>query len=305
MADTTLDSTLKRQAFLFDAMEALKRNLLAIAIFAHRFNNVKLEGTDKLVVPYFPLHATASKDFVAANGYVFDDNGTINGREVTINKRKYQALAVTSAGASRQPHLDLKRVAMQKGAKLGEDVVADILTLVTAANYGAAVLDSAPAAFTKEDVIDIRTACNQDHWGTAERSLVLSSSYTGNVMKDAVILDQGSYGSGNPLLEGKVPRLSGFGLIENEIMPTNGEDLVGFAALESAAIVGFSPITPEPRVLNALNSYEAMEDDETGLVMEYREWGDPDLDMGKETIEVNYGYAFGEAAALKRIVDTA
>lgn len=305
MADTTLDSTLKRQAFLFDAMEALKKSVLPIAVFSTRFNDVKLEGTNKLVVPYYPLHTTASKDWVAADGYEFDDNGAINGREVTINKRKYQALSVTSDAASRQPYLDTTKVAMQKGRKLGQDVVADILSLVTAANYGAAVLDSTAAGFTKEDIIDIRSACNTADWPHGERAMVLDSGYTGNVLKDAVILDQSSYGTGNPLLEGMVPRLSGFGIIENEILPANGESLVGFACLESAALVGFSPVTPEARVLNALTTYDSITDDETGLTLEYREWGDPDLDMGKETIEVNYGYAKGEAAALKRIVDTA
>ena len=45
-----------------------------------------------------------------------------------------------------------------------------------------------------------------------------------------------------------------------------------------------------------------MTDPETGISIEYRKWFDADLDTMKSVMEVNYGYAVGEAAALKRIV---
>ena len=301
---TTLDSNLKRDAFFFNAMEAFKKRLVALTVFSIAFREVMLEGTNKMVVPYFPLHGTASKDFVQANGYVFDDDGAINGKEVTINKRKYQALSVNSNDWNRQPHLDPAKMGELKGRKLAEDVVLDVMSAITAANFGAAVVDEPAASFTKEDVIDIRTACNQAQWPGSDRGLVLDASYTGNILKDAVILDQSSYGSTGPIREGQVQRLSGFDLIETEIVPANGEDLVGFAAAPSAMLVGFSPVTPEPRVMNALENYDKFTDDETGITLEYREWGDPDIDTGKETLEANYGYDVGEEDALKRVVDT-
>jgi hypothetical protein len=45
-----------------------------------------------------------------------------------------------------------------------------------------------------------------------------------------------------------------------------------------------------------------VQDPDTGIYIEYRAWGDPDSDSFKEVIECNYGFAMGEAAALKRMV---
>jgi len=303
---TTLDSNLQRDAFLFNAMKAFKEKLIAISVFSMAIRDQVLQGTDKIVVPFHPLHGTASKDFVPASGYVFDDDGVINGREVTINKRKYQPLSVTSINANRQPMLDLEGLAAQKGARLATDVVKDILSFLLVANFGAAVLDTDAVAFTKEDVIDLSVIADQAEWpeGLDVRSMVMKSAFMGNVLKDAVILDQSSYGSLEPIRNGMVRELSGFSTIKTEVIPANGEDLVGFIAAPSAMLVGFAPVIPETRVMNKLDRYEQMVDDETGLVLEFREWGDADLDTGKETLEVNYGFDLGDAAALKLIKDT-
>lgn len=306
MAGTTLDSKLQRDAFLFNAIEAFKETLIAISVFAIAIRNATLEGTNKVIVPYTPLHGTASKNFVAADGYVFDDNGEIQAKELTINKRKYQALAVTSADFRRQPALDTDSLGRQKGARLAKDVILDILSGVTVANFGADVLDTDATAFTKEDVIDLETIADNAEWpeGFDERHLVMKPAYLNNVLKDAVILDQSSYGSLEPIRRGKVREIGGFSAIKTPIIPANAENLVGFICHPSAMLVGMAPIVPEPRVMSKLSRYEQMTDDETGLTLEYREWGDPDLDTGKETLECNYGFAVGEAAALKRIEDT-
>jgi hypothetical protein len=73
-------------------------------------------------------------------------------------------------------------------------------------------------------------------------------------------------------------------------------------ALPEAILVAFSPIKPSPGVLNHLTAYEVAVDPETGLTIEYRSWADPDTDTEKQVLEVNYGFALGHAAALKRIV---
>lgn len=306
MADTVLDTALKRDTFLFSAMEAFRINLIALTVFSIKIAQATLEGTNKIVVPYHPLHGTASKDFVQADGYVFDDNGAIDARELTINKRKYQALSTTSTQANRQPNDDPAALGRQKGAKLARDVMADIMSMITTANFGAEVLDTDPSAFTKEDVIDLKTVADQAEWpeGLDMRSLVVGSAYGNNILKDAVILDQSSYGSLEPIRNGRVRELAGFSAMTTESIPANAENLIGFICHPSAALVGFAPIVPERRVMNKLDTYDQFTDDETGLVLEYREWGDPDFDTGKETLEVNYGYGLGEAAALKRIEDT-
>lgn len=286
------------------ALIAFRVNLIAIRLFsiAMRKSGDPLQKGDTMKVPYYPLEGSASKDF---NGtYDFTGAGAnASGLDVVVNKRKYQPLITTSVERERY-HYDPKKLGEMKGAKLAQDVVVDILSLVTAANYGAAGLDVDAATFDSDDVVDLRTVCGQANWPQMQRGLVLDSAYEGGLLKDGAIKGADAYGSSDPIQEGLLRRLLGFDLAVAEIVPANGENLKGFACYPSAALVGFAPVTPDPAVREKLTAYEVAQDPETGLLLEYRLWGDPDSDSRKEVIEANYGFLKGESTALKRIIDT-
>lgn len=286
------------------ALMAFKVKIIPLRIFASAFqkqNNVKpmMKG-DTMKVPYYPLEAVASKDF---NGtYDFTGAGpNVETRDVTVNKRKYQPLITTSAELARF-NFDPVKLGQVKGNRLAKDVTADVLSLVTLANFGAASFTGLASTFDADDVADIQLACDLAEWPAEMRSLVLSSAYNTALVKDNAIQAEYSSGSTDPLYEGRMPRLNGFDVHPTTGVPANGQNLVGFAAYPSAILVGFSPIQPAESVMKNLTAYEVVEDPETGIFIEYRAWGDPSTDSHKELIEVNYGYALGEAAALKRLV---
>lgn len=286
------------------ALLAFRRQILPIRIFANawRKGQAPLRKGQTMTVPYYPLETAASTDFVPANGYVFTGAGpNVESREVTVNKRKYQPLVTTSAELGRY-NFDPVQLGKMKGAKLGLDVVNDILSLITAANYGAAAFTGAASTFDADDVADMQLACALANWPKEMRSLVISETYNNALVKDNAI--QAFYASGttDPLYEGRMPRLNGFDVVDSNEVPANGENLIGFAAYPSAILVGFSPIEPAPEVLNQLTAYEVVEDPETGIFLEYRAWGNAQMDAAYEVIECNYGYAKGEAAAIKRMV---
>ena len=296
----TVPTTLQRQVIMSSALVALRTELLPLGVFSTVFDGVTLEGSDKISVPYYPLESSASTDFVQGDGYVFGDTYTQAAREVTINKRKYQPLSIPSSSLSRQPGLGLEEVGRQKGLKLAADAYADILSVVTAANYGAAVFTGAAAAFDFAQVNEtVGGACDVAGWPTSGRGLVLKSGYYRNLVTD--LIDASLYASDDPVKRGMLQGVAGFNETYNsQTIPANAENLVGFAAAKSALIVAFSPIQPadEGRIV----AYDVMTDPETGISIEYRKWFDADLDTMKSVVEVNYGYAVGEAAALKRIV---
>lgn len=293
----TISADLKRAVIINEAMKAFKKRLLPLGLFSTAFNSVPLEGTNEVVVPYFPLESSASKNF---NGtYEFGD-GNIGSKKITINKRKYQSLKFTSEELARQPYFDLVAIGQAKGAKLAEDVLIDILSVITAANFGDAVATSTAANFDVDDVIDIRTACAQANWPEMNRGMILDSSYIGNLQKS--IVSQGGAATFGFTPLGELPTLQGFRLAEFNLTPNNSENLVGFVVNPSAILVGFSPIAPAPSVMKTLSEYSYISDPDTGLTLEYRAWGDPDSDTSKEVIECNYGFAVGETAALKRII---
>lgn len=299
----TIPSNLKLDVILDAALREFSNAILPLRAFSTVFNDVMLRGTNKVVVPYYKLETAASRDY---NGsYVFD-SGEQDSREVEVNKRKYQSLALTSAEIARQPYLNAEEIGIAKGRKLAEDVLADILSIVTATNFGAAVFTGAASTFDTDDVADIRTALNTAKWPKVGRSLILDSAYDGALVKDDPLLHAEKSGSPEQLRTGTVRPFMGFeGYFDTNLIPANGEHLVGMAVYKSAILTAFSPIEPAADVRANMIDYRSVVDPASGIALEYRQWGDPNSDTSKRVIEVNYGYALGEAAAIKRIVSEA
>src|SRR5690606_20573124 len=130
--------------------------------------------------------------------------------------------------------------------------------------------------------------------------LLLESAFEGALNKD--LLDVDKSGTDSALRDGVTGRLSGFDILDHPGMPENGERLVGCAILPYAILTAFAPIPPASEVREKLSDYRKVTDVETGLTLEYRAWGDADSDSAKRTIEINYGYAKGDPAQLKRII---
>lgn len=296
----TIAAGLKLDLILDSAMTAFKQTLMPLAMIATAFYDMPLEGTNKALVPYYPIETAASKDFNGA--YVFDKGTDTQTKEVTVNKRKYQPLSYTSEELRRQPKFDPEKLGALKGAKLAEDVLVDIFSVVTVANYGAGIWAGAGGDFDVDDIIDIEATLTTAKWPRTGRGIIVGPTYIAGLKKD--MNANGGMATFNRDANGNAvnfPELSGFSIADTNIIPTNGENLIGMAVFNSAILAGFAPIEPTPEVSAQLTSYEAYSDPETGITIEFRAWGDADTDTSKRTIEVNYGFNVGEAAALKRL----
>ncbi len=158
------------------------------------------------MVPYYTLETAASKDF---NGTYLFDSGSHDSRDVTIDRRKYQSLSLTSAEIARQPYLNAEVIGRMKGKKLAEDVLKDILSIVTLANYGPHIWAGAADSFDVNDVSDIETALTNANWPASGRNLLLNPTYSGALRKDEPLLFAEHSGDGGALLRtGQVQRSS-------------------------------------------------------------------------------------------------
>lgn len=304
LGTNAIASALQRVAKLNAIMRGFKRRFTPIMAFAMRAEGTPLEGTDEIAVPYYPLDTVASKDFVTANGYVFDQDSDTQSKKVTINKRKYKPLKLTSAELRRQPALDPEMLLEIKGEKLAEDVCNDVFSVVTAANFGASVKVGLATAFDSDDIIDLRQVANDLHWPVSGRGLVVDTTFGTNLLKDVSIKNADRFGGAEAIRDGRVPNVLGFNYFEVPSLPTNAETLTGFIAYQSAVLVGFAPIAPTPEVMKLLSAYELMSVEVAPgvtIMLEYRAWGNADFDESREVVECNYGYLKGEAAALRRI----
>lgn len=292
-------NSLKLDVVLRKGMRALKKRLSPVLALSTVMRDQTLTETNTVRVPFYPLETLASKDFDGA--YEFDGgDANVNAKTVVVDKRKYQALSFTSKELARNSVVDLSLVMMLKVEKLAKDVLDDVFSVVTAANYGAAVFTGAASTFDRTDLTDIRVALSQADWPDFARALVLESAYDGALTKDLIQVSQ--QGTDNTLRTGSNGRVLNFDTFEHPNMPTNGENLVGFACLPYAICAAFAPIEPAPEVRDHLFDYRRIVDPETNLTLEYRAWGDPDSDTAKRTIEVNYGYALGDPAQGKRLL---
>lgn len=309
LRENTIDAELNLNAFLDAAITAFKRAIMPLTMFASTFRNVQLRGTDKAEVTYYPLDTAAAKDFDTTDGYVFDEDTNTAHREIVIDKRKYKSLGITGRDFARIPLLNAEKLGALKGEKLAFDIIKDILSLVTAANFGAAIFTGAASGFDSDDIIDIRTAINgltdggdPAPWPETGRGLMVNPTYDGALLKDNAFKAAYSIGTDQVIRTGLLPNIFGFEYAQSAAIPANGENLVGFAAYMSAILVAFSPIEPPPSVAKLLVDYRIVTDPDTGISFEYRQWGDPDHDMDKRVIECNYGRNKGEAKAIKRFV---
>ena len=297
----TISSDLKRVLILNETVEALALSVLPLRAFSTVFTNVPLQGTDEVVVPYYPLDATSATSWDAANGYVFDKSTTTSSKKITVNKRKYQPLDYSSSEFRRQPFLDVVRLGRLKADRLGYDVLTDVLSIVTEAKFGAAAFTGTAAEFDSDDVAELRAAANALHWPRLGRSLIVDSTFDAALTKDPSVKLALNIGGTEVIRGGNIPQLSGFDYQWMTGFPTNGENLAGFIATSAAIAVVFAPVEPGDAVRSRLAAYETVTHEPTGITMNYRKWGDPDMDVNKEIIEVAYGYEALIPDALKRI----
>ena len=79
------------------------------------------------------------------------------------------------------------------------------------------------------------------------------------------------------------------------------ENIVGVAAVPSALLVGFAPVEPTAAVRQQLFDYRIVQDEYSGIVLEYKHIGYADTDEEVQVIEAHYGDAVGETSAMKLI----
>lgn len=297
----TAAASLKLDKVLHLALRAFERRLMPIQVFSRKFEAQEVPKDKQLQVPFVPLETATSTDWNPATGYG-DGNFNIQSIPVPVNKRKFQTLSWNSGDLLGLPVDVLAEAMIQKTDKLASDVIDDICSVITAANYGAPIMPAmAASAFTTDEVQDIATALNTAKWPRVGRSLILDDLYAGEVLKDPALKNAAASGSTAALREGSIGRLSGFDIYDAPV-PENEEFLVGFAALPSAVLIAAAPVEPEEEVRRQLSDYRRITSPTTGLTLVYRAWGSADFDKAKRVVEFSYGYAKGDTAQLKRIV---
>ena len=304
-AVNTIDAGLKRVLILQETVRDFATRVLALRLFSTVFDNVALEGTDTVDVPYYPLQGAASQDFVdgdgtGGTGYQFGQATNTNSKAITVNKRKYQPIDYSSNQFRRQPWFDAVRLGKINAEKLGVDCLLDILSVFTPANYPT-VPQADPtfnpnlalpgAAYDSNQIADLKTVATNLNWPDGGRSLICGTTVDNALGKDPAYKLALNIGTTDVIQQGKFPRISGFDYATMPGFPANGCNLQGLIAFASALAAAFAPVAPAQGVRQQLVSYDIATDLASGISLNHRHWGVAQADRDFEVIESAYGYA--------------
>jgi len=280
------------------ALMPFMSNLLPVTAFSTDFSPLPAEKLDTVRVPLVGAPSTSS-DF--AGDYAANADSTVTVVPVTLNRHKYKTVHVTARESAETSLNALETLVEAAAQQLAQDVLVDIFSCITLANFGApGIAALAATAFDYKKVLSLRDACGIAKMPPNPRSLILDSGYYTNMLADDVVAKSFNLNLNAPAVtEGMVKRIAGFNLHETTLIPSDhAEKLVGFAAHSSAVAVAM-------RYLQPVADYQqagAVTDPTTGMTFGYLRFTDTRANKIFVTLECLYGFAPAKTDALKRIV---
>ena len=280
------------------ALMPFMSNLLPVTAFSTDFSPLPADKLDTVRVPLVGAPSESS-DF---NGdYSANADSTVTVAPVTLNRHKYKTVHVTAKESAETSLSVLETLVEAAAQQLAQDVLVDIFSCITTANFGAPGIPAlAATAFDYKKVLNLREACGNAKMPPNPRSLVLDSGYYTNMLADDVVAKSFNLNLNAPAVtEGMVKRIAGFNLHETTLIPSDhAEKLVGFAAHSSAVAVAM-------RYLQPVADYQqagAVTDPTTGMTFGYLRFTDTRANKVFVTLECLYGFTPAKTDGLKRLV---
>ena len=279
------------------ALLPYRATLTPLRAFSTNFSPEPADKLDTVRVPVVGAPGLSS-DF--AGDYTANADSTVTVIPVQLNRHKFKTVHVTAREAAETALNVLDTLVASAVKQLAQDVLQDIFSEITAANYGApAITALAASAFDYKKVLAIREACSLAKMPINDRSLVLDGAYFTNLLADDVVAKSFYLPLTQPgVIEAQIRRIAGFDVHETVILPENDEKLVGFAAHPSGLAVAMRYLVPVAQYDEA----GAVTDPDTGLTFGYLRYTETSSNRIFVTVECLYGFKVAIASGLKRIV---
>ena len=295
MANTITD--LKDVRISQNALLPWMETLLPLSAFSTNFSPDAADKLDTVKVPVIGA-PSASSDY--AGDYTANADSEASSVAVTLDRHKYKTVHLTAKEAATTSIPLLEKLVTTAAQQLAIDVMSDIFTSITAANFGTPAIPAISAEdFGYKTIIKIREACAAAKMPQDSRALVLDNSYFSALLADDIVAksfitplaQQG-------VVEAKVNRIAGFNVFETGCVPDNGENLVGFAAHPSSLAIAMRYLTP----IANYDEAGAVTDPVTGLTFGDLRYTDTKSNKVYITLEALYGFKVVRPAGLQRIV---
>lgn len=252
------------------------------------------------------VHEVAAAEAVAFDktvGYVPSNRSQVD-IPVTLNQHVHHTyyVDVTEASSSR---VDLiARFAKTGAYAIGASLVSSLCALITDANFAGKTVKALGAGqdgFDRKTLVLLAKALDERNVAPFGRFALLNPSYYASLMMDNAMLTILLQGGANAVTGGKLPSLHGFDISQFTSLPSNDEDLVGFAGTRTA--LAMATRIPDDPGVNASNcSISVATEPQTGLSVQVREWYEATLGQFRRSYTLMYGVAKGQTDCLQRIV---
>jgi len=269
---------------------SIKGKLPALKSFSSVFSTLEGQAGKSVFVP---LVGTATATEFGASGYTSGDDQTLTNATVTLKHFKVSArfspLDVKSYGAQYLVNAFTPTAANA----IAEACLAEVSALITAANYSSSQASGASLSYaeviTAKGVLDAAKASDT-------RALIVNSTYANNLLTDSQIA--AAYALGAQVIQtGQIGQIGGMSVYQFTSLPTNSENLAGFACGSDAiAVASGLPMSEIPGFETAVAV-----DADTGLGIQ--------IIMGQEqsgyynvTATLLFGAAKGRATSLTRLL---
>jgi len=269
---------------------SIKGKLPALKSFSSVFSTLEGQAGKSVFVP---LIGTSTATEFSTGGYLTQDDATLTGATVTLKHFKvssrFSPLDVKSYGAQYLVNAFTPTAANA----IAEACMAEISALVVNANYSSNAVTGSSLSYaevvTAKGVLDAAKASDT-------RALIVNPTYANNLLTDAQIA--AAYALGAQVIQsGQIGQIGGMSVYQWSSLPTNSENLAGFACGSDAiAVASGLPMSEIPgfEVANAVDA-------DTGLGIQ--------ILMGQEqsgyynvTATLLFGAAKGRATSLTRLL---
>ena len=279
------------------ALKPFMATLLPMRAFSSNFSPEPADKLDTIRVPIVGAPSPAS-DF--GGSYTADVDSSIDVAPVQLNRHKFKTVHV-SARDTAETAMDLLDTLVGVAAQqLAQDVLLDIMSVITLANFGTPGIAALSAtAFDYKKVLGVRESCANARMPSTDRALVLDAAYFSNLLGDDIVAKSFMTPVALPgVVDGHIRRLAGFDVYETTILSNTDEKLVGFAGHPSCLAVAMRYLQPVAQYDEA----GAVTDPETGLTFGYLRYTETSSNRIFVTVECLYGFKVAIASGLKRIV---
>jgi hypothetical protein len=291
-------TTMQARIFADSAISKFNQFLAPINAFSTGFNAEAARKGDTIRVPVFPT-ATAG----AFGGDYSGTDQTITGVDISLNQHVFYSVAFTDRELAESPADYFGGMGAQLGKAVARKVLETVMADITAANFGNAAGDKlvvAEASFAATSVTSIRQKLAAKGIPANDAALVLSIGNYASLLNSNNVLAY-AIGNNDAVTKGEINGIYGFGkAIESNIIPSNSENLTGFACAKQAIGVGMRYLAPQSTA--ALIDAGMVSDEASGVTLGIRVI--PDQLHGKVhyAVEALFGSAKTDGDSLVRIL---